>query len=103
MRRRRFVQALAIAPAATALAQQPATPPAQQPVQPGRGGRFGGSVPKLEITDTDAVGQTAQRFFTPPQFAALRKLSDILMPPMRGNPGALDAGAAEFLDFLIGV
>ena len=25
------------------------------------------------------------------------------MPPMRGNPGALECGAAEFLDFLIGV
>jgi hypothetical protein len=25
------------------------------------------------------------------------------MPPLRGRPGALDAGAPEFLDFLIGV
>ena len=25
------------------------------------------------------------------------------MPPLRGNPGALDAAAPEFLDFLIGV
>jgi hypothetical protein len=35
-------------------------------------------------------------FFTPQQFAALRKLSDVLMP------GALDAKSPEFLDFLIG-
>lgn len=41
-------------------------------------------------------------FFSAQQFAALRKLSDILMPPMNGAPGALDAKAAEFLDFLIG-
>lgn len=42
------------------------------------------------------------RFFTAPQLAALRKLSDILMPPLNNLPGALDANAAEFLDFLIG-
>ncbi len=41
-------------------------------------------------------------FFTPQQFAALRKLSDILMPAANGAPGALDAKAPEFLDFLIG-
>ena len=44
-----------------------------------------------------------QRFFNPAQFAALQRLSDLLMPPMRGNPGALDTGAPEFLDFLVGV
>ncbi len=43
------------------------------------------------------------RFFTAPQFAALRRLSDLLMPAMRGNLGALDTAAPEFLDFLIGV
>jgi hypothetical protein len=34
--------------------------------------------------------------------AALRKLSELIMPPMNGNSGALEAGAPEFLDFLIG-
>jgi hypothetical protein len=104
MKRRRFVQALAVLPTASALAQQ--APPAGAPVQGGRGGgggRFGGNIPKLEITPSNEVGQAAQRFFTPPQFSALRKLSDVLMPPMRGNPGALTAGAPEFLDFLIAV
>ncbi len=42
------------------------------------------------------------RFFNAQQFAALRKLCDILMPPINGLPGALDAKAPEFLDFLIG-
>jgi len=32
----------------------------------------------------------------------LRKLSDLIMPAMNGTPGALDAKAPEFLDFLIG-
>jgi hypothetical protein len=40
-------------------------------------------------------------FFTPQQFAALRKLSDLLNPPMNGAPGALEAKAPEFLDFLL--
>ena len=108
MKRRRFVQALAVVPAASTLAQQTA-PPAAQPGAPpaggrgGGGGRFGGNIPKLEITPPEEVGAVSQRFFTPQQFAALRKLSDILMPPMRGNPGALTAGAPEFLDFLLGV
>lgn len=41
------------------------------------------------------------RFFTPLQFATLQKLSDILMPRNGETPGALEAHAAEFLDFLI--
>jgi hypothetical protein len=30
-------------------------------------------------------------------------LSGLIQPPLRGNPGALDCGVPEFLDFLIGV
>jgi hypothetical protein len=41
-------------------------------------------------------------FFSAQQFAALRRLSDILVPEMNGMPGAIQAGAPEFLDFLIG-
>src|SRR5438552_3295704 len=105
MKRRRFVQALAGVPAASALAQQQPAAPANTggPPAGGRGGgRFTQDTPKLEITDPDLVGQGVPRFFTAPQFAALRKLSDLLMPALAGNPGALDAGAPEFLDFLIG-
>ena len=40
-------------------------------------------------------------FFTAQQFAALRKLSDMLIPPMNGAPGALEAKAPEFLDFFL--
>ena len=57
----------------------------------------------IEITQTDAVAETVARFFTPAQFNALKKLSETLMPAMNGNPGALECGAPEFLDFLIGV
>jgi hypothetical protein len=115
MRRRRFFKALAVLPAAPALMPQQATPPgnpqipAVTPPEGGRGGRGGGggrfgagNIPKFEQTAPDAVGRVTQRFFTSPQWTALRKLSEVLMPPMRGNPGAIECGAPEFLDFLIG-
>lgn len=103
MRRRRFMQALAVAPAVPALAQQVATPATGSGA--GRGGRgvIGSGPALIDVTAPDAVGATVARFFTAPQFSALRKLSDALMPPMGGNPGAVECGAPEFLDFLIGV
>ena len=109
MKRRRFVKALAALPAAPALFSQQAPPaaPTPNPQAPagGRGagsGRFGtNNVPKFELTSPDLVSEPSLRFFTPAQFSALRKLSEILMPPLHGNPGALDCGAPEFLDFLI--
>jgi hypothetical protein len=96
MRRRRLLKAIAAAPAAPALlAQQPRASSAQatagDPAQT-----------RLESTVPDAAAVTVPGFFTPPQLAALRKLSELIMPPMNGNPGALEAGAPEFLDFLIG-
>lgn len=112
MKRRRFMQALAVAPAVPALiAQQPAVPPVGGAVpgasggragRGGRGGFGGGTGPALvELTPPDAVAETRARFFTPAQFNALKKLADTLMPPMRGNLGALDCKAPEFLDFLV--
>jgi len=105
MKRRRFFKALAALPAAPALLSQqppanPQTPSAQPPG--GRGGRGQANIPKFELTPADLAGDPTQRFFTPQQFSALRKLSEVLMPPLRGNPGAVECGAPEFLDFLIG-
>lgn len=59
-------------------------------------------IPKLEITSPDAVAETVRRFFTADQFAALEKLSSTLLPPIGKAPGALEAKAPEFLDFLLG-
>lgn len=112
MRRRRFVQALAAVPAAPVLAAQTAAAPqnpAVPPAQGGRGGRGAGGgrgaqeVAPVELTTSDTVAAPVARFFTPPQFAALRRLSGLLTPPLKGNPGALECGAPEFLDFLLGV
>lgn len=109
MKRRHFVKALAAVPAAPALVaqQQPAGQPAPgvpanptQPVEPPP--RAGGELPKFDIAVPDAAAEMMPDFFTARQFAALRKLCAILMPPVGKAPGALAAGAPEFLDFLIG-
>jgi hypothetical protein len=96
MKRRRFIQTLAAAPAVAVpasiepLAQSPAGAPRPQE-----------EAPKLEFASLDAAADCVPRFFNAQQFAALKKLSGILMPPLNGMPGALDTGAPEFLDFLI--
>lgn len=51
----------------------------------------------------DQFAETTAHFFSDSQLAALRKLCDVLMPPYKGHPGAIDGGVPEFLDFLIGV
>jgi len=101
MKRRHFFRSLAAAPTAAALlGQQPAATPG---TQQGRGRALAAEdVPKLEISLSDAVADPAARFFNPSQFAALEKLSDILMPALNGAPSASSAGAPAFLDFLIG-
>lgn len=97
MRRRRFIQTLAVAPgvAVPLTSESLAQVPAGQQTRPAE------DAPKLEVTPHDAVAEMSHHFFNAPQFAALRKLSDILLPPLNGMPGALDAGAPEFLDFLV--
>ena len=106
MKRRRFVQSLAAVTPSLAVAQQaiPVTPNA--PMLPPGGGRGGFGMTedttKLEITAADVAADMAPHFFTADQFSALQKLSELLMPPLKGAPGALEAKAPEFLDFLIG-
>lgn len=81
---------------------QPAVPTAPGPVPWMRGLR---EVKPLPITPLipDAVAQTNATFFSQQQLATLRRLSEILLPPLKGYPGAIDAGTPEFLDFLVGV
>ena len=103
MKRRRFMQALAAAPAAQTLVGQPAqTPSASAASATGSASPAGADVPALTFNIPEAGAEAVLSFFTPEEFAGLRKLSDILMPGRNGVPGALDAHAAEFLDFLIG-
>ncbi len=87
MRRRSFVKALVAAPAVPALVAQ------ERPNTD--------ELPKLGVTEAEGAAEGALRFFAPAQFLALRRLSDVIMPRMDGSAGAVDAKAAEFLDFLI--
>ncbi len=83
MRRRGFVGTLAAIPAAIpALSAQ--------------------EFPKLEFAVPDAGAEPTPKFFSKPQFAALKKLGDLILPSINGTPGALEARAPEFLDFLLG-
>ena len=50
-----------------------------------------------------ATAETSPHFFTVDQLATLNKLGSILVPPIKDKPGALDAQAPEFLDFLLSV
>jgi hypothetical protein len=58
---------------------------------------------KLDVASValGEVGRPVPRFFNAEQFKALQLLSEILMPAIGKRPGAKEAGAAEFLDFLI--
>jgi hypothetical protein len=92
MKRRRFLQTIAAAPAAPAVlaAQQVVAPP-------------GPAAPKLLATArADVLAEPVPRFFTPAQFEALEKLSDVLVPAATGMPGAIEAEVPQFIDFLIG-
>jgi hypothetical protein len=57
--------------------------------------------PKLELTAPDAVAGGISRFFDPAGLSALRRLGEILVPGRANMPGAKEAEAAEFLDFLL--
>jgi Gluconate 2-dehydrogenase subunit 3 len=57
--------------------------------------------PKLDLTMPDAVAGGVPRFFDSAGLAALRRLGEILVPAQQNAPGAKEADAAEFLDFLI--
>jgi hypothetical protein len=58
-------------------------------------------LPHLDVSVPDAAADVVPRFFSPAQFAALRHLCDLTLPSLDQRPGALEARASEFLDFLI--
>ncbi len=112
MDRRDFVKAVVAVPVAAKamLAQQhtaapeksaAATPPPT--AEPAHFGIPSRSLPSIVSSVPDQVAKTEAHFFDDTQMATLRKLSGVLMPSLNGYPGAVEAGAPEFLDFLIGV
>lgn len=113
MKRRRFVTSLLAAPAAPAVmsavqapppAKTPQQQPQPQPPTPARQeSRQPPTVPNLQLTEVDLTAEPAAHFFTGTQLSTLRKLGNLMMPPMKGHPGSTEAQAPEFLDFLISV
>lgn len=57
-------------------------------------------IPATELADKVATDNLC--FFTPGQMLTLTRLSDLLLPPLNGKPGAVEAQTPMFLDFLIG-
>lgn len=58
--------------------------------------------PNTPVTPADETADNLVRTFSPEQIAALSKLGELIAPSWNGNPGAGEAGAAKFLDFLVG-
>jgi len=109
MQRRDFVKAIVAATVAAkaATAQQPVALPPAAPKAPAPEPWMRGLLETKPLAMTpivpDAVAQTSTHFFTETQTATLRHLSELLQPPYKTYPGAVEAGAPDFLDFLIGV
>ena len=87
MRRRQALQSLAGLPILPQIVQ--AQPAAEN------------EYPVLAAESTESTANPVHRFFTPEQFSALKRLGQLLMPAYAGRPGAAEADAAEFLDFLL--
>lgn len=64
---------------------------------------FGFQSPAIPATVPDEIAVTRQHYFHAEHMATLRKLGDILLPPLNGYPGSTQACAPEFIDFLISV
>jgi hypothetical protein len=98
MKRRRFIQALAAAPAAPALLAQQAPQPASQQLP----SQAAPAEAPLDFSVPEEGADPVPRFFNARQFATLRRLCDQLVPGAQASPGALEARVPEFMDFLIG-
>jgi len=55
----------------------------------------------LTAVATDRAGEPQLRFFSAAEFERLEELAKTIVPSIGGQPGALEAGAPRFLDFLL--
>ena len=105
MRRRDFVQALVslFVAGKTIGAQQRSNDPTLLPPAPVPWTLGLNSQTPIPVTElADEIATADLRFFTPLQMRTLTRLSDVLLPPLNGKPGAVEAKTPGFLDFLIG-
>jgi hypothetical protein len=105
MLRRDFVRALisffVAGKAATAqqrLNDPTLPPPAPVPWTLGLNSRT--PIPATELADELAAADLS--FFSAAQMRTLTRLSAVLLPPLNGKPGAVEAQTPMFMDFLIG-
>jgi gluconate 2-dehydrogenase gamma chain len=52
------------------------------------------------VAEDRAMGAYKPKCFTPHEYATLRRLAELILPPDEHSKGALDAGAPEFIDLL---
>jgi Gluconate 2-dehydrogenase subunit 3 len=90
MKRRRWLQTVLSAPAALTALPQVALAQTRDD-----------NSTKLEFGSPDLVADKGRRFFSDDEYAALTDLSRKVFPSIDGRPGAIEAHAPEFLDFLI--
>ncbi|HVT94106.1 MAG TPA: gluconate 2-dehydrogenase subunit 3 family protein [Bryobacteraceae bacterium] len=88
MNRRALLKALAAWPAVAGTLARAAAPPP-------------GSIANVPTVTTDGVAQPRVGFFNASQFGALTHASNLIYPPFREYPGALECGVPAFLDFLL--
>ncbi len=93
MKRRRLLQSLAALPAVGAIPL-----PAQNAsaLSPSAAANFA-----VTLTQPDGLALPNQQFFTAEQRSALVRLGEVLVPKAGDRPGAIEAQAAGFLEFLI--
>jgi len=94
MNRRTILRSILAIPGAAAL---PVAGLAQQPSKPAPS-----ETPLTSTINADSLADTAVHTFRADQFAALKRLGEIFEPSSKDEPGAKEARAAEFLDFLVG-
>ena len=95
----RSVVSVAILPKAL-LAQQGTNPPPPAPVPWTLG--LNAKTPLPVTVAADGIGEIEATFLNPTQLATFTRLCDLLLPPLREKPGAIQAGTPMFLDSLIG-
>jgi hypothetical protein len=54
----------------------------------------------LALTQTPAAGPYVPAFFTPPEYATLSRLTDVIIPPTT-TAGAVGAGVPEYIDRVV--
>jgi hypothetical protein len=99
MKRRSVLRSIVTLSAVTAgrAATEKGLPAGLPPAPPGAT-----ETPNTPVAAADETADSVNRTFNTEQLSALNKLGEMIVPAWKGLPGATEAAAAEFLDFLTG-